>query len=76
MVSSGSARTASRAGRGSETERKNGWTLAETAGDTGPRGMQRLVNHYLWDTDALRDDVRDAVVGHIGDPQRGVLRRR
>jgi hypothetical protein len=57
----------------SETERKNGWTLAESAGDTGPQGMQRLLNHYLWDVDALRDDVRDAVAEHIGDPDRGVL---
>ncbi|GHJ40825.1 hypothetical protein Sm713_64340 [Streptomyces sp. TS71-3] len=57
----------------SEAERKNGWTLAEAAGDTGPQGMQRLLNHYLWDVDALRDDVRDAVVEHIGDPARGVL---
>jgi hypothetical protein len=23
-----------------EVERKNGWTLGETAGDTGPEGMQ------------------------------------
>lgn len=57
----------------SETERKNGWTLAEAAGDTGPQGMQRLLNHYLWDADTLRDDVRRAVVEHIGDPERGVL---
>lgn len=57
----------------SETERKNGWTLAEGAGDTGPQGMQRLLNYYLWDADALRDKVRDAVVEHIGDPVRGVL---
>jgi SRSO17 transposase len=57
----------------SETERKNGWTLAEAVGDAGPQGMQRLLNHYLWDTDALRDDVRDAVVEHIGDPERGIL---
>src|SRR3954452_25324381 len=57
----------------SEAERKNGWTLAEAAGDDGPQGMQRLLNHYLWDTDTLRDDVRDAVVEHIGDPDRGVL---
>ncbi|MFW5421071.1 IS701 family transposase [Nocardiopsis sp. CNT-189] len=57
----------------SETERKNGWTLAEAAGDDGPQGMQRLLNHYLWDADALRDDVRDAVMEHIGDPERGVL---
>jgi SRSO17 transposase len=57
----------------SEAERKNGWTLAEVAGDDGPQGMQRLLNHYLWDADALRDDVRDAVVEHIGDPERGIL---
>lgn len=57
----------------SETERKNGWTLAEAAGETGPQGMQRLLNHYLWNANALRDDVRDAVVEHIGDPVRGVL---
>jgi len=56
-----------------EAERKNGWTLAEAAGDVGPQGMQRLLNHYLWDADALRDDVRDAVVEHIGDPERGIL---
>lgn len=35
--------------------------------------MQRLLNHYLWDTDAMRDDVRDAVVEILGDPGRGVL---
>ena len=35
--------------------------------------MQRLLNHYLWDADTLRDDVRRAVVEHIGDPERGVL---
>lgn len=56
-----------------ESERKNGWTLAEAAGDTGPQGMQRLLNHYLWDADLVRDDVRDAVVEQIGDPERGIL---
>ena len=56
----------------SETERKNGWTLAETVGDDGPQGMQRLLNHYHWDTDALRDDVRDAVMEHIGGKPSGM----
>ena len=45
-----------------ELERKNGWSLAEAAGDTGPEGMQRLLNSYSWDTDGLRDDVRAVVV--------------
>lgn len=57
----------------SETERKNGWTLAEAAGDDGPQGMQRLLNHHLWDADAVRDDVRDAVVERLGDSERGIL---
>ncbi|MEV0705919.1 IS701 family transposase [Saccharopolyspora sp. NPDC050389] len=57
----------------SEVERKNGWTLAEAAGDAGPEGMQRLLNFYAWDTDGLRDDVRSAVVEHIGDADQGVL---
>ncbi|MBH0119561.1 IS701 family transposase [Rhodococcus sp. CX] len=56
-----------------EVERKNGWTLAEAAGDTGPEGMQRLLNFYAWDCDGLRDDVRDVVVEAIGDETAGVL---
>ena len=51
----------------SEAEPKNGWTLAETVGDSGPERMQRLLNFYAWDTDGLRDDVRDVVVECLGD---------
>jgi SRSO17 transposase len=43
----------------SGTERKNGWQLAEQAGDTTPDGMQRLLNHARWDADQVRDDLRD-----------------
>jgi SRSO17 transposase len=57
----------------SEAERKNGWTLAETAGEAGPERMQRLLNFYAWDTDGVRDDVRAAVVGALGDADQGVL---
>ncbi|WP_435870004.1 IS701 family transposase [Amycolatopsis mediterranei] len=56
-----------------EVERKNGWTLAETVGEAGPQGMQRLLNFYAWDADGVRDDVRDAVVEVLGDAERGVL---
>ena len=56
-----------------ELERKNGWSLAEAAGDTGPEGMQRLLNSYSWDTDGLRDDVRAVVIEAIGDSEAGVL---
>jgi len=53
-------------------ERKNGWTLAERAGEACPDGMQRLLRRADWDVDGVRDDVRDYVIEHLGDPQ-GVL---
>src|SRR5215212_406610 len=53
-------------------ERKNGWTLAERAGESSPDGMQRLLRWADWDIDGVRDDVRDYVVEHLGDPA-GVL---
>ncbi|WP_430981041.1 IS701 family transposase [Streptomyces luteoverticillatus] len=48
-------------------ERKNGWTLAERAGDRLPIGMQRLLGEADWDADGVRDDVRGYVVETIGD---------
>jgi SRSO17 transposase len=53
-------------------ERKNGWTLAERAGEVSPDGMQRLLRHADWDTREVRDDVRDYVVERLGDAA-GVL---
>jgi SRSO17 transposase len=55
-----------------DVERKNGWQLAEHAGETTPDGMQRLLTTTRWDADALRDDVRAYVVEQLGDPG-GVL---
>lgn len=49
-------------------ERKNGWTLAERAGEAGPEGMQRLLRKADWDVDGVRDDVRAYVIEHLGDP--------
>jgi SRSO17 transposase len=49
-------------------ERKNGWTLAERAGDVSPDGMQRLLRTAGWDVDAVRDGVRDYVIDAIGRP--------
>jgi SRSO17 transposase len=51
----------------SAAERKNGWTLAEQAGDATPDAMQRLLNHADWNADAVRDDLRAYVVEHLGD---------
>ena len=53
-------------------EKKNSWTLAERAGEAIPDGMQRLLMSADWDADAVRDDVRDYVVEHLGD-RAGVL---
>ena len=53
-------------------EKKNSWTLAERAGEAIPDGMQRLLMSADWDADAVRDDVRDYVVEHLGDAD-GVL---
>ncbi len=51
----------------SQSERKNGWTIAEFAGDRSPDGMQRLLNFYAWDADAVRDAVTRYVVARAGD---------
>src|SRR5919108_2306775 len=45
---------------------KNGWTLAEAAGDATPDGMQRLLNRASWDADGVRDDGRAYVARHLG----------
>jgi SRSO17 transposase len=51
----------------SRAERKNGWTIAEFAGDSTPDGMQRLLNFYTWSADEVRDDLRDYVTADLGD---------
>jgi SRSO17 transposase len=61
------------AGLLARVERKNGWQLAEAIGETGPRGVQRLLSAATWDTDGVRDDLRDDVVAHLGDEATGVL---
>lgn len=52
--------------------RRNGWQLAEHAGETTPDGMQRLLNGSLWDAELVRDDLRDYVAERLGEPG-GVL---
>ncbi|HZH46147.1 MAG TPA: IS701 family transposase, partial [Roseococcus sp.] len=49
-------------------ERKNGWQLAEAAGDATPDGVQDFLSRMRWDADAVRDDLRAYVVEHLGDP--------
>ncbi len=49
-------------------ERKNCWWLAEHAGHSGPQAIQRLLRTAVWDPDAVRDDVRELVLGRLGHP--------
>src|SRR5215472_6997212 len=53
----------------SPVERKNGWQLAEHAGEVRPYGMQRLLAGAKWDADAVRNDLRAYVREHLGDPR-------
>src|SRR5918997_4273079 len=51
----------------SPVERKNGWQLAEQAGEATPDGMQHLLARADWNADQVRDDLRAYVVEHLGD---------
>src|SRR5436190_4618762 len=51
----------------SDLPRKNCWSIAEHAGDADPYGMQHFLARAVWDTDGVRDDLRDYVIGHLGD---------
>jgi SRSO17 transposase len=53
-------------------ERKNGWQLAEYAGDQAPWRMQALLGRTQWDQEKARDICRDYVIERLGDPS-GVL---
>ncbi len=52
----------------SSIERKNGWHLAEHAGESRPDGMQRLLNSAVWDADLVRDDLRTYILECLSDP--------
>jgi SRSO17 transposase len=47
---------------------KHCWTIAEHAGDATPDGLQHLLAGAVWDHDGIRDDVRDDLLEHLGDP--------
>ena len=53
-------------------ERKNGWQLAENAGDRTPDGVQDFLARMRWDADQVRDDLQAYVIAQLGDAD-GVL---
>jgi SRSO17 transposase len=52
----------------SDGARKNGWQLAEQAGESRPDGMQRLLTNAVWDENGVRDELRTYVLAHLRDP--------
>ena len=52
--------------------RKNGWQLAEHAGDATPKNIQHFLGRARWDADEVRDDLQQYVVKHLAQ-KNGVL---
>jgi SRSO17 transposase len=50
-------------------ERRNGWHLAEAAGEQTPYGMQRLIAQASWSADQVRDDLVGYVVEELGSTE-------
>jgi SRSO17 transposase len=55
--------------------RRNGWTIAEHAGDRSPDRTQRLLNRASWDTFAAMSQVRRFAVGGLEEAARRRRRR-
>lgn len=53
----------------SSVERKNGWQLAEQAGEATPDGMQRLLHGSRWDVEGVRDELRRYAVEALGSEE-------
>src|SRR6266487_5508051 len=49
----------------SEIPKRNGWSIAEHAGDRGPDRTQRLLNRAVWDTLAAMSQVRRFVAAGL-----------
>ena len=50
----------------SPVERKNGWQLAQQAGDETPYGVQHLLGRAEWDADEVPNVLPDYVNQHLG----------
>src|SRR4028118_2344905 len=54
-------------------ERKNGWQLAEAAGDATPDGVQDFLSRARWDAEAVRDDLAAYAGGDRGEADAGAV---
>jgi SRSO17 transposase len=59
----------------SELPKRNGWTIAQHAGDRTPDRMQRLLNRASWDTLAAMSEVRRFAVAGLTEAARCGRRR-
>jgi hypothetical protein len=59
----------------SQIPRRNGWTIAERAGDRSPDKMQRLLNRACWDSVAAMAVVRRFAVAGLDEAARRAGRR-
>ena len=53
----------------SPIERKNGWQVAEEAGEATPYAMQHLLDRARWDADGVRDELRNYLTETLGQEQ-------
>lgn len=51
----------------SQVERKNGWQLAESLGQSTPYNIEQFLYRAQWSADEVRDDLRAYVVEQLGD---------
>jgi SRSO17 transposase len=59
----------------SEMPKRNGWTIAQHAGDRAPDRTQRLLNRASWDTLAAMSEVRRFAAAGLGEAARRGRRR-
>ncbi len=57
----------------SDLERKNGWSVAEFAGNSTPDAVQCLLNRAVWDEHTAADHLRDYVTHHLGHPEGALI---
>lgn len=51
----------------SPIERKNGWQIAEEAGESTPYAIQHLLGRAKWESDGVRDELQRYVHETFGD---------
>jgi SRSO17 transposase len=56
-----------------DVHRKNAWQLADHLGHANPGRIEWLLNGSVWDSNVLRDRIREYVIEHLGSPDGVVI---